>query len=312
MKRVLILFLIFIPALVGAQIITNRPIGNMWINYQTTKAIIGADSSLVHNPATDTTYAKGQLRVDGSTQDLLVDAAGYVGINSTPSFPLDVNGEAGFGNLTNTLVLVQPNFTKDGSFRPQIVGRDSSIYESGASIAFENGGMEFRGDNNYTGTASLVVDSNGYVSTPGLTAFGEMYIDDTDADTILFAGGSTTPATSTDWLQGEIDDFTYSAGGLTYTGTQSGTFLINVSVSFSFSESGVMIEGWIYKEGVEVGKSEFHRQIGTGGDVGNAGITCLVPLSTNDTIQLYFAPGAHTGGDNLILQNANVNVTRIK
>jgi hypothetical protein len=129
-----------------------------WYNF-----IFSDSSSMVHNPTIDSTYIKGQLRVDGATQDVLVDAAGYVGINSTPSFPLDVNGDAGFGNLTNTLVLVQPNFTKDGSFRPQIVGRDSSIYESGASIAFENGGIEFRGDNNYTTTANMVVDSNGAV-----------------------------------------------------------------------------------------------------------------------------------------------------
>jgi hypothetical protein len=142
-------------------------------------------------------------------------------------------------------------------------------------------------------------------------AYAEMYIDDTDPDTISFLAGSTTPAEGTDWTSGDLAGWTYSAGRLTYTGTETARFAINTSISFSFAESNVQIESWIYRNNSEVIGAEFHRQIGTGGDIGNAGHSCIVEMNTNDYIEIFFAPEAHTGDNNLIIQNANVSVQKI-
>ena len=142
-------------------------------------------------------------------------------------------------------------------------------------------------------------------------SYAEMYIDDTDPDTIAFLSGSTTPAEGTNWTSGDLEGWTYSAGRLTYTGTETARFAINTSISFSFSESNINVESWIYKNNAEIPGSEFHRKIGTGGDIGNAGHSCIVEMATNDYIEIFFAPETHTGDDNLIIQNANVSIQKI-
>lgn len=156
----------------------------------------------------------------------------------------------------------------------------------------------------------VLADANGRLVRSAF-AYAEMYVTDTNPDTITFAGGSTTPDQPTDLTAGELANFTYSAGRLTYTGAETAKFLINTSISFSFSEGSTEIEGWIYKDGAEVSKSEMHRKIGTGGDVGNGGQTCIVELATNNYIEIFFAPVAHTGDDDLIITNMNINLIKI-
>lgn len=152
---------------------------------------------------------------------------------------------------------------------------------------------------------SASFNSNGRIISRKF-AYGEMYIDDTDPDTISIT--SVVPAKGSDWTAGELANFTYSAGRLTYTGTETAKFLINTSISFSFGASSQTVEGWIYKTGAEVAKSEFHKKIVTATEVGQAGQTCIVELSTNDYIELYFDA---TSSNDLIVQNANVNLIKI-
>ncbi len=162
-----------------------------------------------------------------------------------------------------------------------------------APAAFTSGGLLIRstGDN----VAALLPHS-----------YGEMYIDDSDPDTISITSG--TPAEGTDYTAGLLSGFTYSAGRLTYTGTATIKVLVNTSISFTFDSNNTIAEAWIYQNGTEVSKSELHRKIGTGGDVGNAGQTCLLELATNDYIEVFF--DASNSGD-IIIYNANINITKL-
>lgn len=192
------------------------------------------------------------------------------------------------------------------TFQIDSAGLTASLYGSGTKTgtaayypAFTSGGKIIEK------TAATVVDEG----RP--RAYAEMYIDDADPDTITFAGGGTTPAEGTDWTAGDLINFTYSGGRLTYTGTETAKFLVNTSISFSFSEGSVNVEGWVYKDGGEITGSEFHRKIGTGGDIGNAGSVCIVELATNAYIELFFAPEAHSGDDNIIISNANCSIIKL-
>lgn len=142
-------------------------------------------------------------------------------------------------------------------------------------------------------------------------AYGEMYIDDSDTDTITFAGGSTTPAQSSDWLSGDLSNFTRSNGRLTYTGTETAMFLINTSISASFSENNTSLETWIYKGGSELAGSEAHNFISTADIIIPFSNTALVQMATNEYVEFFAAPGAHTGDDLFIIHAADINIVKL-
>jgi hypothetical protein len=139
-----------------------------------------------------------------------------------------------------------------------------------------------------------------------LPALGEMFITAADPDTISIT--ASTPAEGTDWTAGILQDFTYSAGRLTYTGADTIHVSVHASVSFSHSVNSSTIFGWVYQNGSQVTKSGFERLIGNGGDIGNAGSTCLLQLVQNDYIELFF-DSSDTGS--MIIKYANVRLHRI-
>ena len=139
-------------------------------------------------------------------------------------------------------------------------------------------------------------------------AYGEMSIDDTDRDTISFA--ATTPAKSTDWTTGTVSGFTYATGRLTYSGTLPITIKIDCSASIRFAEA-VNVSGWIYKSGSALADSKFTQEFLTAGDFNNVNLSCITTLTEGQYIELFFAPAAHTGTDELIIDNANLNIVKI-
>lgn len=141
----------------------------------------------------------------------------------------------------------------------------------------------------------------------GTKSWGGMYINDTDSDTVTIA--SATAAQAVDLTQGQIQNFSYSSGTLTYTGTETAIFQVTVTLSFSHSVNNTLVEGWIYKNDTEQPNLEFHRKIGTGGDVGSSSLVGFVQLATNDTLKLYF--NSDNDGD-IIIENGNVNVVKIQ
>lgn len=120
-----------------------------------------------------------------------------------------------------------------------------------------------------------------------------MYIDDTDPDTIAITSG--TPAEGTDWLQGELSNFTYSAGRLTYTGTETAKFHIIWNSSVSHTVNATNVEAWVHKNNAEVGKSHSIATVITAGNIVNLGKSAIVELAENDYIELFY--DASNNGD---------------
>lgn len=147
-----------------------------------------------------------------------------------------------------------------------------------------------------------------YANAKADGAYGEMSIDDTDRDTITFA--ATTAAKSTDWTAGTLSGFTYATGRLTYSGTLPITIKIDGTVSMRFGEA-VNVSGWVYKNGSALADSKFTTEFLTAGDYQNVKVSCLTTLTSGQYIELFFAPAAHTGSDDLIIENANLNIVKI-
>ena len=147
-----------------------------------------------------------------------------------------------------------------------------------------------------------------YAASKADGAYGEMSIDDTDRDTITFA--ATTPAKSTDWTAGTLSGFTYATGRLTYSGTLPITIKVDGVVSMRFGEA-VNVSGWVYKNGTALADSKFTQEFLTAGDFNNVKVSCLTTLTSGQYIELFFAPAAHTGSDDLIIENANLNIIKI-
>lgn len=147
-----------------------------------------------------------------------------------------------------------------------------------------------------------------YANAKADGAYGEMSIDDTDRDTITFA--ATTPAKSTDWTSGTLSGFTYATGRLTYSGTLPITIKVDGTVSMRFGEA-VNVSGWVYKNGSALADSKFTQEFLTAGDFNNVKVSCITTLTSGQYIELFFAPAAHTGSDDLIIENANLNIIKI-
>lgn len=147
-----------------------------------------------------------------------------------------------------------------------------------------------------------------YAQSQTSGAYGEMSIDDTDRDTITFA--ATTPAKSTDWTTGTVSGFTYATGRLTYSGTAPIVIKVSVAASIRFGEA-VNVSGWIYKSGSALADSKFTQEFLTAGDFNTVSLSCITTLTEGQYIELFFAPAAHTGSDDLIIDNANLSVVKI-
>lgn len=157
--------------------------------------------------------------------------------------------------------------------------------------------------NNYNST-----DVEGALQELGEKPFGEFYIVDSDPDTITFLSASTTPQSIGGTTQGLLStsDISYVDGRLTYTGSKTVVLPFSVYVSYSFSENATDIDGWVYKNGAYLGKGEFHRTISTSGSRGSSSMSVFVTMATNDYLEVFMSPGAHTGDDEIIIYACGV------
>jgi hypothetical protein len=160
---------------------------------------------------------------------------------------------------------------------------------------------------NETNNNLEVSDGTNYVDI-STESIGEMYIASTE--TLTFSGGSVAPQKPV-CTAGILSNCTYSSGRITYTGTDTENFKITVSSSFSFAENTTEISGYVAVNGTEQTKIGFTRTIGTSGSLGSAALTGILSLSTNDYVEVFFYPSSHTGDDDLIIENLNLNVVKI-
>lgn len=139
--------------------------------------------------------------------------------------------------------------------------------------------------------------------------YGEMGISD---DTLTLAFAAVTPDTLEGLTAGQLHGF--SLGGdhsLIYTGTRQGRFLLNYSVSFTFAEAGTLTS-YVKQNTTVVNRSRRRQIVATAGNVVTVSGECILTLSTNDKVSLWFFPTAHTGSDDLTVYECGVTLTQLR
>ena len=121
-------------------------------------------------------------------------------------------------------------------------------------------------------------------SVDALSSFGFLYVS-TPAATSITTGGTFVKAAGTT-TAGTLRDFTHVDNRLTYIGAEARVFSIDVAVSM-ISSNNIITHWRIAKNGTTIAASEQQRLVGTGADVGNAGVQAEAELSTGDYIELF-------------------------
>ena len=154
-----------------------------------------------------------------------------------------------------------------------------------------------------TGIRGLEVDYNG--NTQLKVPFGEMYIHDD-------AGGNVTISNTSYYFTvdgmtaGFLNRFSFAANAL--TALDSGLYRTNYAVSFGGGSSD-LYEIAIKVNDVVQNNCELHRKLGTGGDAGSAGGSCLLNLTAGNTITMGISDNDATADAEIF--TANVNMIRI-
>lgn len=257
----------------------------------------------------------------------VMDAVGRIGIGTaTPTESLDVTGNIkGSGNInlatgTNHVLTATEDiklFSIDSTFSQSVkhVFRNNTqdilqIDSDGAKIkntGIDNSATVLYGKNPTSSEIIEVTDLTGFTGASKTNAYGEMYIADSDPDTVTITSGTTIEFT--DWTAGLLENFTYSSGRLTYTGTNTTTFSVSVGLSMEFSVNNTILNFAIYKNGVELPSLKMYRKLGSGSDIGGSSRCGLVSLATNDYIELF--SDSDTNGD-MIVTTANVLVSKVE
>lgn len=139
--------------------------------------------------------------------------------------------------------------------------------------------------------------------------YGEMGIDN---DTLTLAFAAVTPDTLEGLTAGQLHGF--SLGGdhsLIYTGTRQGRFLLKYSVSFTFAEAGTLTS-YVKQNTTVVNRSRRRQIVATAGNVVTVSGECILTLSTNDKVSLWFFPTTHTGSDDLTVYECGVTLTQLR
>ena len=139
--------------------------------------------------------------------------------------------------------------------------------------------------------------------------YGEMGITD---DTLTLSFAAVTPDTLEGLTAGQLHGF--SLGGdhsLIYTGTRQGRFMLNYSVSFTFAEAGTLTS-YVKQNTTVVNRSRRRQIVATAGNVVTVSGECILTLSTNDKVSLWFFPTTHTGSDDLTVYECGVTLTQLR
>jgi hypothetical protein len=123
-----------------------------------------------------------------------------------------------------------------------------------------------------------------------ITDYAEMYMV-TPTATGTITSGTPLKIAGTVVAGDKSSDFTIAdtttGGTVTYTGSTTTLFNVQVQMAMTTSASNIVVTMWIYKNGVAEAGSEMQRKVGTGSDVGAAAFGSLVSLATNDDIEIY-------------------------
>ena len=195
------------------------------------------------------------------TERVVIDSAGQLGIGvSAPTDKLSVDGNINVSGVVKILESEEP---------PQIDGYSQLwVVDDEYSSLMVRDGYVPNGSHylvpNYaemymTTPASVAISSNVYSKCAGITGAGQVH------GNFLVGSGNR----------------------VIYTGIIDVWVTVNCAVSMTTGGNVQIATLAIFKNGVLVGTSPIDRKIGTGSDVGALAVQCMVPLSTNDYVELW-------------------------
>ena len=132
----------------------------------------------------------------------------------------------------------------------------------------------------------LIIDGNKISSTSVLTTLsssGEIYIEQEDTPIILTFPAADADVNVTGWEMGHTRGFTAITDGLIVE--KAGTYKCDLSISFSGGVGGAY-GGNLGIGGIRDEHCYLIRKLGTGGDVGNAGFTCINDFNAGDVLTI--------------------------
>lgn len=111
--------------------------------------------------------------------------------------------------------------------------------------------------------------------------------------------------TDADWL---VDN---SAGKkrFTWLGSETRTFLVNATISFTAADNNIVGYLYVAKNGTIDTDTKIDRKISTGSDVGALSVQGTFSLATNDHVAIFC--DINTGTSTLTAQTANISVRPI-
>lgn len=141
--------------------------------------------------------------------------------------------------------------------------------------------------------------------------YAEMSISN-DTSTVTFAG--TTATVLQDLTAGPIAGFTLVSDSLLrYDGNATGVFRVSYSASLSFTEAANIINGYVQVNGVEATRSRFRQTVTTANteriNIAGSFITSLAP---DALLRFMLVPSTHTGSDDILVYQFNLNIVQIR
>ncbi|MHC4316262.1 MAG: hypothetical protein ACYSW3_27785 [Planctomycetota bacterium] len=141
------------------------------------------------------------------------------------------------------------------------------------------------------------------------TSYGEVFFQGNTVETVISAIGVFAKVDAV-YNAGDLLNFTNGSGLLTYTGTDTKEFALNLSLTTTLNLSTSNISVVLYKNGSPISKSEQTSFTGsTTPGLQNGSVNALVSLSTGDYIEIYVANNDNTS--NILVQDLNLNVCSV-
>lgn len=143
-------------------------------------------------------------------------------------------------------------------------------------------------------------------------AYAEMSISN-DTSTVTWASG-TAATVIQDLTVGPIRGFTMISDSLLrFDGNATGVFRVSYSLSMSFTEAANIINGFIQVNGSEVTRSRFRQTVTTANTERiNVAGSFIVSIPADGLVRIMVQPGTHTGSDDLLVYQCNINLVQLE
>jgi len=249
--------------------------------------------------------------------------------DTTATRTLTVNGEVRITDLITDLPTRIVGADNDGDLARIIVGSGLTLSnDTLRSTATGTTNLTFSGTsspitlNSDTGTDVRFVNGNGISLTRGgdsmtiakaLPIYANLSL--LAPQTLSFLAGSTTPDTIPSLFLSQLGSvFSMDGNGLKYTSSTTRYFLVSVHVSFKFAEASniVTLQGWKTNGGttVSLGPTSKVESL-LGNEIMQCSFSGVTSLVNNDILRFGFAPAAHTGDDDLVVDTVTITITEI-